>query len=208
MAELHAPSFASAAMNHWININSMVYSDIPHILVDIEAARMQMVIPGCQAGLASTWIIFHWKYEVVETFNFYVRFWYFVACEPATQLMRQGSNWCGVRLQQEGESVTVLTGGCWRPARGWGLSPLYLISTTSTKFDFKGLFAFSLFTLWFHPMFQVSSSRCWLPRGDCPIIRILNTEAAASRTENVNSEISRRQGQSFSFPFFINMIDA
>ena len=52
----------------------MVYSDIPHILVDIEAARMQMVMPGCQAGLASTRITFHWKYEVVETFNFYVRF--------------------------------------------------------------------------------------------------------------------------------------
>ena len=132
MAELHAPSFASAAMNHWININSMVYSDIPHILVDIEAARMQMVIPGCQAGLASTWIIFHWKYEVVETFNFYVRFWYFVACEPATQLMRQGSNWCGVRLQQEGESVTVLTGGCWRPGTRLGT-----VTTLSNQHNFN-----------------------------------------------------------------------
>ena len=132
MAELHAPSFASAAMNHWININSMVYSDIPHILVDIEAARMQMVIPGCQAGLASTWIIFHWKYEVVETFNFYVRFWYFVACEPATQLMRQGSNWCGVRLQHEGESVTVLTGGCWRPGTRLGT-----VTTLSNQHNFN-----------------------------------------------------------------------
>ena len=111
---------------------SMVYSDIPHILVDIEAARMQMVIPGCQAGLASTWIIFHWKYEVVETFNFYVRFWYFVACEPATQLMRQGSNWCGVRLQQEGESVTVLTGGCWRPGTRLGT-----VTTLSNQHNFN-----------------------------------------------------------------------
>ena len=57
-------------------------------------------------------------------------------------------------------------------------------------------------------MFQVSRSRCWLPRGDCPIIRILNIEAAASRTENVNSEISRRQGQRFSFSFPIYMIVA
>ena len=52
----------------------MTVVDVIHILVDIEAARMQMVIPGCQAGLASTWIIFHWKYEVVETINFYVWF--------------------------------------------------------------------------------------------------------------------------------------
>ena len=48
--------------------------DVLHILVDTEAARMQMVMPGCQAGLASTRIMFQWKYEVVETINIYVRF--------------------------------------------------------------------------------------------------------------------------------------
>ena len=86
--------------------------DVLHILVDTEAARMQMVMPGCQAGIACTRIMFQWKYEVMETINIYVRFRHFVACEPATQLMRQGSNWCGCGA--EGESVTILTGGCWR----------------------------------------------------------------------------------------------